>query len=98
MLTLSWHWLDPSAAWVVGVVCGLLALILLAYRMDWNSKPMIIVRSASSDAELAVIFLQGEGIPPARYQPVAEVPTRSTKRPSKTESAPWLMLCSPMPP
>jgi hypothetical protein len=75
MLTLSWHWLDPSAAWVVGVVCGLLALILLAYRPDWISKPMIIVPAASSDAELAVIFLQGERIPPARYQPVAEVPT-----------------------
>lgn len=72
VLALILHWLYPPAALVVGVVCGLIALILLAYRLDWNGQPLIIPPATSSGAELAVIFIQGEGIPPARYQPVAE--------------------------
>ena len=72
VLALLLHWLYPPAALVVGVVCGLIALILLAYRLDWNGQPLIIPPATSSGAELAVIFIQGEGIPPARYQPVAE--------------------------
>ncbi|NBW62046.1 MAG: hypothetical protein EBR33_02220 [Synechococcaceae bacterium WB4_1_0192] len=72
VLALVLHWLYPPAALVVGVVCGLIALILLAYRLDWNGQPLIIPPTTSSGAELAVIFIQGEGIPPARYQPVAE--------------------------
>lgn len=72
VLTLLLAWLAPPAAWVVGALLLLVGTILLAYRFGWNGKPLVLTPTVTAESELALVFIQGEGIPPERYLPVAE--------------------------
>jgi hypothetical protein len=76
-LTLLLAWLFPPAAWVSGLLLLLVMAILLAYRLDWNGAPLVREPIAASGPELAVVFIQGEGIPAERYLPVAEAIQRA---------------------
>ena len=71
-LTLLLAWLFPPAAWWSGGLLLLMGLILLAYRLGWNGEPLVLEPTEATGPELAVVFIQGEGIPPERYRPVAE--------------------------
>jgi hypothetical protein len=74
-LTLLLAWLWPPGAWGGGTLTLLVAVIVLAYRFGWNGEPLLLEptsdRSSASGPELALIVIQGEGIPPERYAPVA---------------------------
>ncbi|WP_193913955.1 hypothetical protein [Cyanobium sp. LEGE 06113] len=72
ILTLGLAWLFPPAAWWSGGLLLLMGVILLAYRLGWNGEPLVLEPTEAAGPELAVVFIQGEGIPPERYRPVAE--------------------------
>jgi hypothetical protein len=77
VLTLLLAWLLPPAAWGSGILLLLVLAILLAYHLGWNGSPLVIEPSAGDGPELAVLFIQGEGIPAERYLPVAKAIQRA---------------------
>lgn len=57
-------------AWLCGSLALLVAVLVLAYRFGWNGAPLLLEPTTGSGPELAVIVIQGEGIPAERYVPV----------------------------
>jgi hypothetical protein len=77
LISLLLAWLFPPAAWASGILFLLVLAILLAYRLDWNGAPLVLEPISDAGPELAVLFIQGEGIPAERYVPVAEAIQRA---------------------
>lgn len=70
-LTLLLALLFPAAAWIGAVLTLAVVAIVLVYRFDWNGAPLLLPPVVAAGPALAVVVIQGEGIPPERYQPVA---------------------------
>ncbi|MFM7266093.1 MAG: hypothetical protein ACKOZW_11005, partial [Cyanobium sp.] len=61
----------PAAAWICAGLALLVLALVLVYRLDWNGAPVVLAPSSPTGAPLALVVIQGEGIPPERYLPVA---------------------------
>lgn len=96
-LTLLLAWLLPAAAWISGVLLLLVIALLLTYRLDWNGAPLVLPPINSDGPELAVVFIQGEGIPAQRYQPVAEAIQRACPSRRLWVALPHFLGDSPIP-
>ena len=97
VFTLLLAWLFPPAAWGSGILLlGVLA-ILLAYRLGWNGAPLVLEPSAAAGPELAVLFIQGEGIPAERYVPVAKAIQRACPTRRLWVAIPRFLGDSPIP-
>lgn len=70
-LTLALGLLLPAAAWIGAVLTLAVVAIVLVYRFGWNGAPLLLEPVVAEGPALAVVVIQGEGIPPERYQPVA---------------------------
>lgn len=97
VLTLLLAWLFPPAAWGSGILLLLVLAILLAYQLDWNGVPLVLEPSATAGPELAVLFIQGEGIPAERYVPVAEAIQRACPSRQLWVAIPRFLGDSPIP-
>lgn len=98
VITLVLAWLVPAAAWGSGILLLLVVAILVAYRLDWNGVPLVLEPSATaSGPELAVLFIQGEGIPAERYRPVAEAIQRGCPSRRLWVAIPSFLGDSPIP-
>ncbi|MBU6354242.1 MAG: alpha/beta hydrolase [Cyanobacteria bacterium REEB498] len=71
-LSLLFSVLLPPAAWLCGVLALLVLALVLVYRLDWSGTPLVIAPTAPTGLPLAIVVIQGEGIPPDRYRPLAE--------------------------
>lgn len=96
-LTLLLAWLFPPAAWGSGFLLLLVLAILLAYRLGWNGAALVLAPSAATGPELAVLFIQGEGIPVERYVPVAEAIQRACPSRRLWVAIPRFLGDSPIP-
>jgi hypothetical protein len=97
LLTLPLAWLFPPAAWVTGVLLLLVVAILLAYRLGLNRAPLLLEPGAAEGPELAVLFIQGEGIPAQRYVPVGEAIQRACPSRRLWVAIPSFLGDSPIP-
>jgi hypothetical protein len=97
LLTLLLAWLFPPAAWGSGALLLLVLALLLAYRLGWNGAPLLLEPSAAEGPELAVLFIQGEGIPAERYLPVAEAIQRACPSRRLWVAIPSFLGDSPIP-
>ena len=70
-LTLLLVLLFPAAAWIGAALTLAVVAIVLIYRFGWNGTPLLLQPVVAEGPALAVVVIQGEGIPPERYQPVA---------------------------
>jgi len=61
----------PAAAWICAGLALLVLALVLVYRLDWNGAPVVLEPSSPTGAPLALVVIQGEGIPAERYRPVA---------------------------
>ncbi|MFN7899601.1 MAG: hypothetical protein ACK5N0_08050, partial [Synechococcaceae cyanobacterium] len=96
-LTLLLAWLFPPAAWVSGALLVLVGAILIVYRLGWNGQPLVLEPKAGDGPELAVLFIQGEGIPAERYLPVAAAIQRACPSRRLWVAIPRFLGDSPIP-
>jgi hypothetical protein len=71
-LTLLLALLAPALAWVAALLTLAVVAIVLIYRLGWNGAPVLLAPTTGDGPALALVVIQGEGIPPDRYRPVAE--------------------------
>jgi hypothetical protein len=96
-LTLLLAWMFPPAAWVCGSLALLVTVLLLAYLFGWNGAPLLLEPIPGAGRELAVIVIQGEGIPPERYVPVGEAIQRHCASQRLWVAIPRFLGDSPIP-
>ncbi|MEB3255262.1 MAG: hypothetical protein VKJ05_02620 [Synechococcaceae cyanobacterium] len=71
-LTLVLALVVPSLAWVAALLTLAVVAIVLVYRLGWNGAPVLLEPTTPAGPALALVVIQGEGIPPERYRPVAD--------------------------
>lgn len=96
-LTLVLALVAPSIAWIAALLTLVVGAIVLAYRLGWNGQPLVLLPSATTGPELAVVFIQGEGIPPERYLPVAAAIQRHASDQRLWVAIPRFLGDSPIP-
>ncbi|OAB61524.1 hypothetical protein AY599_26570 [Leptolyngbya valderiana BDU 20041] len=57
---------------LIGFLLLFVVLIQLSYANNWAGSPIVIQPSQPEGIEVAIVFIQGEGIPIDRYCPIAK--------------------------
>ena len=96
-LTAGLALLVPTIAWLSAVLTLAVLLLVLIYRFDWNGAPLLLKPTAVEGPALAVVMIQGEGIPPERYGPVASAIQRHIPEERLWVAIPRFIADSPIP-
>lgn len=87
----------PALAWIAAALTLAVVAIVIAYRFGWNGAPLLLQPTARAGPDLAVVFIQGEGIPPDRYLPVAAAIQRHATDQRLWVAIPRFLADSPIP-
>lgn len=87
----------PSIAWLSAVLTLAVLALVLTYRFGWNGAPLLLTPTTVDGPALAVVVIQGEGIPPERYRPVASAIQRHVTEERLWVAIPRFVADSPIP-